>query len=92
MYMLGPIPKDNDAFLKVVELAGQRIKEMKKSAKGGNFGEAKPQKTITEKEKVIKKYKDNKNEKIKEETYKSNKKDEKDKKSKEKNMLQQKRP
>jgi hypothetical protein len=84
MYMLGPIPEDDDAFLQVVELAGKRIEEMKRYAKASNFGEAKPQKTTAEKEKVINKYKDNRNEKKKEETYKNNKKQEKDKKPKEK--------
>jgi hypothetical protein len=55
MYMLGPIPEDDHAFLQVVELAGKRIEEMKRRAKAGNFGEAKPQEKTTEKEKVINK-------------------------------------
>jgi hypothetical protein len=84
MYMLGPIPEDDDAFLQVVELAGKRIEEMKRRAKARNFGEAKPQKNTTETEKVINKNKDNRKEKKKEETYKNNKKEEKDKKPKEK--------
>jgi hypothetical protein len=29
MYMLGPIPEDDDAFLQVVELVGTRVEEMK---------------------------------------------------------------
>jgi hypothetical protein len=83
-YMLGLIPEDNDAFLQVVELAGTRFKEMKRRAKACNFGEPKPQKTTTEKEKVINKNQDNRKETDKEETYKNNKKEENDKKPKEK--------
>jgi hypothetical protein len=82
MYMLGTMPEDDDAFLQVVELAGKNIEEMKRRAKARTFGEAKPQKNTTEKEKVINKYKDNRNEKKKEEPYKNNKKDEKDEKPK----------
>jgi hypothetical protein len=54
MYMLGPIPEDDDAFLQVVELAGKMIEEMKRRAKARNFAEAKPQKNTSAKEKVIK--------------------------------------
>jgi hypothetical protein len=63
MYMLGLIPEYDDAFLQVVELAGKRIEEMKRPAKARNFGEPKPQKNTTEKEKVINKNKDNRKEK-----------------------------
>jgi hypothetical protein len=83
-YMLGPIPEDDDAVLQVVELAAKRIEEMKRRAKARNFGEAKPQKNTTAKEKVINKYKDNRKDKKKEETYKNNEKEEKDKKPREK--------
>jgi hypothetical protein len=69
MYMLGLIPEDDDAFLQVVALAGNRIEEMKRRAKVRNVGEPKPQKNTTEKEKVINKYKDNRKEKKQEETY-----------------------
>jgi hypothetical protein len=69
MYMLGPIPEDDDAFLQVVALAGNRIEEMKRRAKVLNVGEPKPQKNTTEKEKAINKYKDNRKEKKQEETY-----------------------
>jgi hypothetical protein len=57
---------------------------MKRHAKACNFGEAKPQKNTTEKEKFINKNNDNRKEKKKEETYKNNKKEEKDKKPKDK--------
>jgi hypothetical protein len=83
MYMLGPIPEDDDGFLQVIELAGKRIEKMKRCAKACHFGEAKPQKNTTEKAKVINKNKDNRQEKKMEETYKNNKKAEKDKKPKE---------
>jgi hypothetical protein len=58
---------------------------MKRRAKAPNFGETKPQKTTTEKEKekVIYKNKDNRKEKKKDKNYKNNKKEEKDKKPKE---------
>jgi hypothetical protein len=72
MSMLGPVPEDDDAFLQVVELARKWIEEMKRCANAGNFGEVKPQKITTETEKVINKYKDNKSEKKKEDTYKNN--------------------
>jgi hypothetical protein len=62
MYILGPIPGDDDAFLQVVELAGKRIEEIKRYAKAHNFGQVKPQKISTEKEKVINKNKDNRKE------------------------------
>jgi hypothetical protein len=87
MYMLGPIPEDDNAFLPVVELAGKRIEVMKRRAKACNFGKAKSQKNTTETEKVINKNKDNRKEKKKEETYKNNKKEEKDKKPREKICL-----
>jgi ribosomal protein L12E/L44/L45/RPP1/RPP2 len=91
MYMLGPIPEDDDIFLQVVELPGKRIEEMNRHVKAHNFGQPTPQKNTTEKEKVIKKYKDHRKEKKKEETYKHNKKEEKDKKPKEKKICLTKR-
>jgi hypothetical protein len=42
MYMLGPIPEDDDAFLQVIELARKRGEKMKRRANGCNFGEATP--------------------------------------------------
>jgi hypothetical protein len=63
--MLGLIPQDNNVFLQVVELAGKRIEKMKRRAKARNFGEAKPHKNNTEKEKVIDKNNDNGKEKQK---------------------------
>jgi hypothetical protein len=42
VYMLGPIPKDDDVFLQVVELARKRVKEMNRCIKARNFGGAKP--------------------------------------------------
>jgi hypothetical protein len=80
--MLGPIPKDDDAFLQVVELAGKSVEDMKRHVKARNFGEAKPPKNTTEKEKqkVINKNKDNRKEKKIEDTYKNNTKGENDNK------------
>jgi hypothetical protein len=92
MYMLGPISDDDDAFLPIVELAGTRVEEIKRRAKALNFGEAKPQKNTTEKEKVINKYQHNRNEKKNEETYKTIKKKRKLKNRKINNLRQQKRP
>jgi hypothetical protein len=85
MYMLGPIPEDDDALVQVVELRGNRIEEMKRRANARNFREAKSQKNIIENDKFINKNKDNRKEKKKEETYKNNKTEEQDKKPKEKN-------
>jgi hypothetical protein len=76
IYMLGLISEGEDTFLQVLELEGKRIEEMKRGAKARNFGEAKPQKNPTEKEKVINKNEDNGNEKKKEETYRYNKNEE----------------
>jgi hypothetical protein len=90
--MLGPIPEDDDAFLQVVELPGKSIEERKRCVKARNFGEAKPQKITTEKEKVINKNKDNRQEKKKEETYKTIKMMKMIKNLQRKNMPQQKRP
>jgi hypothetical protein len=47
MNMLGLIPGDEVAFLQVVELAGQRIMEMKRLAKARNFGVMKPKNNTT---------------------------------------------
>jgi hypothetical protein len=37
IYMLRPIPEDDDVFLEVVELPGKQIEEMKRHAKARNF-------------------------------------------------------
>jgi hypothetical protein len=57
---------------------------MKRGAKACNFRVGKPQKNTTEKDKVINRNKDNRQEKTMEEPYKNNKKEEKEKKPKEK--------
>jgi hypothetical protein len=41
MYMLGPIPEDDNTFLQLVELTGIRVKEIKRCAQARNVGEAK---------------------------------------------------
>jgi hypothetical protein len=53
MYILGPIPEDDDAFLQVVELAGKRIEEMKRCAKARNFGKRNPRKTLLRKQRKL---------------------------------------
>jgi hypothetical protein len=84
MYMLGPIPEDDDAFFQVIELAGKTIDKKKRRAKARNFSKQNPRKTPKKKAKVIPKNKDNRTEKKNKETYKNNKKEKKDKKPKEK--------
>jgi hypothetical protein len=60
MYMLRPIPEDDDDFLQVVELAGKRIEEIKRRAKARSKMEIKTHKNSNEKEKEKEKVK-NKN-------------------------------
>jgi hypothetical protein len=57
--MLGLIQEDNNAFLQVIELAGNRVEKIKRYAKARNFEEVKPSKNTTEHEdeKVINKNK-----------------------------------
>jgi hypothetical protein len=57
IYMLGPTPEHDDAFLQVVELAGKRIEEIKRRAKARNFGEAKPRNILQKQRKLLTKIK-----------------------------------
>jgi hypothetical protein len=82
MYMLGPIPEDDDDFLQVVETAGKRVEEYKRRQKERTSGETKPSKNNTEtsRNKENDNKEDNKTEYKKEE----NKKEVKETKNKEK--------
>jgi hypothetical protein len=42
MNILEPISKEDDAFLQLVKVAGNRGEEMKRCTKASNFGKAKP--------------------------------------------------
>jgi hypothetical protein len=84
MYMLRSIPENDNVFLQAVELARQRIEEMKRCATARNCSEVKPPKNTTETEKITNKNKDNRKETKKQESYKNNKKEKKEKKPKEK--------
>jgi hypothetical protein len=90
--MLGPIPKDDDTFLQVVDLATKTIKEMKQLAKAGNFVEAKLQKYTTENEKVIKINQHHRTENKRKKLIKIIKKKKKIKNLKRKNIPPRKRP
>jgi hypothetical protein len=82
MYMLGPIPDDDDDVLQVVETAGKRVEEYKWRTKERTSGETKPNKNSTDKS--TNKEKENKKENKKDNNKDENKKEVKDKKSKDK--------
>jgi hypothetical protein len=86
MYMLGPIPDDDDDFLQVVETAGKRVEEYKQRTKERTSGETKPNKNSTDKNTNKEKENKNKNKKENKQDYNKdeNKKEVKDKKSKDK--------
>jgi hypothetical protein len=92
MNMLGLIPEDDDAFLQVVEIVGNRIDKIKRRAKVSNFGEAKPQKTPQKKKKLFTKIKRIEKKRKRKKLIKTIKKKKNIKNLKGKNMPPQKRP
>jgi hypothetical protein len=74
MYMLKPIPEDDNTFLYLVELAGKSIEKIKWCTKARKFREAKQFNNTKDKHpgKVITKTNDNRKENKKKETYKNN--------------------
>jgi hypothetical protein len=67
MYMIGPIPMEDEEFLRVLELAGKRVEEKRSDSKSGDKAPKKEEKHIDNKEN---KRKNNKEKK--EKNYKNN--------------------